>query len=65
MWTVVYVGQSREAADKLKALLEDAGILVRIRPVTGTSEGDANAFEILIPQTEKEEADKIIIGSQI
>ncbi len=63
MWTVIYMVQSVEDADNLKALLENAEILVKIRPVTKAAEGEANAYEILIPETEKEEAHKIIIGS--
>lgn len=63
MWTVIYMAQSREAADNLRILLEEAKILVKIRPVTKAAEGEANAFEILIPQTEKDEAHKVIIRS--
>lgn len=63
MWTVIYMLQSMEDAEKLKLLLEEANILVKIRPVTKAAEGEANAYEILIPETEKEEAHKIIIGS--
>lgn len=63
MWTVIYMVQAVEDADNLKSLLENAGILVKIRPVTKAAEGEANAYEILIPETEKEEAHKIIIGS--
>ena len=63
MWTVIYMLQSMEDAEKLKLLFEEANILVKIRPVTKAAEGEANAYEILIPETEKEEAHKIIIGS--
>ncbi len=63
MWTVIYMLQSVEDADNLKELLENADILVKIRPVTKAAEGEANAYEILIPETEKEEAHSIIIGS--
>ncbi len=63
MWTVIYMVQSMEDAEKLKMLLENENILVKIRPVTKAAEGEANAYEILIPETEKEEAHKIIIGS--
>ncbi len=63
MWTVIYMVQSPLAAENLKLLLEEAGILVRIRPVTKAAEGEANAYEILIPHTEKDEAHKVIIGS--
>ena len=63
MWTVIYMVQSMADAEKLKMLLENADILVKIRSVTKAAEGEANAYEILIPETEKEEAHKIIIGS--
>ncbi len=63
MWTVIYMVQSMEDADNLRLLLENAGVLVKIKPVTKAAEGEANAYEILIPETEKEEAHKIIIGS--
>ena len=63
MWTVIYMVQSMEEAEKLKELLENANVLVKIRPVTKAAEGEANAYEILIPETEKEEAHSIIIGS--
>lgn len=63
MWTVIYMAQSPEAAENISKLLQEAGILVKIRPVTKAAEGEANAFEILIPQTEKDEAHKVIIGS--
>ena len=63
MWTVIYMLQSMEDAEKLKLLLEEANILVKIRPVTKAAEGEANAYEILVPETEKEAAHKIIIGS--
>lgn len=63
MWTVIYMAQSKEAAENIRKLLQEAKILVRIRPVTKAAEGEANAFEILIPQTEKDEAHKVIIGS--
>ncbi|MBQ2940790.1 MAG: hypothetical protein IJD97_01000 [Clostridia bacterium] len=63
MWTVIYMVQSMEDADNLRMLLENANILVKIKPVTKAAEGEANAYEILIPETEKEEAHSIIIGS--
>lgn len=63
MWTVIYLGQSESDVNNIRALLESANILVKIRPVTKAAEGENNAYEILIPQTEKEEAHKIIIGS--
>ena len=33
MWTVVYMAQNKEMAEKLKSILEESGILVRINPI--------------------------------
>ena len=32
MWTVIYMAQSPEAAENIRKLLQEAKILVRIRP---------------------------------
>ena len=34
MWTVVYMAQNKDMAEKLKSILEEGGILVRINPVS-------------------------------
>lgn len=34
MWTVVYMAQNKEMAEKLKAILEAEGILVKLNPVS-------------------------------
>ncbi|MDP4132782.1 MAG: hypothetical protein Q8882_02075 [Bacillota bacterium] len=61
MWTVVYMAQNKEAAEALQKLLEASGVLVKVRPINKAPEGEANVYEILVPQSEVEEAHNIII----
>jgi len=56
MWTVVYMAQNKEMADKLHAALSENGVLVKIKAI-----GDDNCYEILVPAAEVEEAHNIII----
>jgi len=61
MWTVVYMAQSKEVADKLNSILSSEGILVKLRPVSKTQDSGDNYFEVLVPESEVEEAHNIII----
>jgi hypothetical protein len=61
MWTVVYMAQSTEITEKLKGLLEDESILVKVRPVSKNIENNDNYYEILVPESEVEEAHSVII----
>ena len=60
MWTVVYMAQNREMVTKLQQTLEKEGLLVKVRPVNKTSEND-DYYEVLVPESEVEEAHNIII----
>ncbi len=61
MWTVVYMAQSKEIATKLQELLTKEGILVKLRPVSKNHENNDNYFEVLVPESEVEEAHSVII----
>lgn len=61
MWTVVYIAKSKEIAENLRYLLEDAGLLVKVRPVNNNCEGECNCYDILVPESEVAVAHKIII----
>lgn len=61
MWTVVYIAQSKEIAVKLQDILTKEGLLVKIRPISKNSENDDNYYEVLVPESEVEEAHGIII----
>lgn len=60
MWTVVYITHSFAAAERVKLLLEQADILVKMRN-TAEDETQADTFEILVPDTEIQQAHGIII----
>ena len=55
MWTVVYMAQNKEMAEKLKSILEESGILVRINPINRKEKVD-DYFEVSVPEAEVEEA---------
>ena len=61
MWTVVYMAQSKEIACKLQQLLSDEGILVKLRPISKNHENNDNYYEVLVPESEVEEAHSVII----
>lgn len=63
MWTVIYMAQIRERAEKLRELLENKGIIVKIR-CSGCCNKDANGcFELLVPSAEFNEAQDIMFES--
>ncbi|MDP4180562.1 MAG: hypothetical protein Q8942_05655 [Bacillota bacterium] len=61
MWTVVYMAQSKDIANKLQELLTVDGILVKVRPISKNHESSDNYFEVLVPEAEVEEAHSVII----
>lgn len=63
MWTVVYVAPNRPIAEMLKDLLEGAGILSMLRPLGVPQFGDSASVEILVSESEVEEANEIIAAS--
>ncbi len=61
MWTVVYISQNEDVAKEIKHLLENSQILVMMRSVG--EEEEQKSFEILVPETEVEQAHTIIINN--
>ncbi len=61
MWTVVYMAQNKDIAITLEELLLANGILVKIRAIAKNSEKNDNYYEVLVPQSEVEEAHSVII----
>lgn len=62
MWVVIYLAKGKSVVTELRRLLEDNGILVMIRRKTNEADENEAFFEILVPQTEVEAAQDIIIG---
>lgn len=57
MWVVVYIAQDQEACVRTTSVLENEGILVRSRPVSA----DGVEFEILVPESEADEAHRVLL----
>jgi len=64
MWTVVYIAPNRSAAEMYKNILLDEGLLVQLRPIGAPNQGDNASVEILVPESEAEEAHEIIIDAR-
>lgn len=66
MWIVVYLTQSKIDADKIGKLIEDEGIIVKIRCVNNSQDDEENsAYEILVTDSDVAQAHNIIIDAQI
>lgn len=62
MWMVVFVAQSLEIAEKIKELIMSSGLLVKVRAIGGSSDEKYGCYEILVPESELDEAHSIIIN---
>lgn len=60
MWTVVYIAPSLKEAEKIKKLLTTEGFLVKLRTIGLSQANEACSVEILVPESEVDEALEII-----
>lgn len=60
MWTVVYIAPNRATAEMLKNYLSNEGLLVMLRSVGVPHLGDSGSVEIMVPESEVEEAHEIL-----
>ncbi len=63
MWTVVYIAPSRSVAESLKNVLSNEGLLVMLRAIGLPHMGESGAVEILVPESEVDEAMEILNSS--
>lgn len=63
MWTVVYIAPNRATGEMIKELLENEGLLGMLRPVGVPHMGDSASVEVLVPESEVEEAHEFIASS--
>lgn len=63
MWTVVYIAPNLDRAEKLKEVLITEGLLASLRPVGSPHPEKGGAVEILVPETEAEEAHEILTST--
>lgn len=60
MWTVIYIATNRAQAEKLKDLLCAEGILANTRATGVAALNGDGAYEILVLESEANEANEII-----
>ncbi|GAB6180285.1 hypothetical protein JCM14036_16040 [Desulfotomaculum defluvii] len=60
MWTVVYIAPNRKQAEKLQQALLREGLLVKLRNIGLPSGNDNGSVEVLVPESELDEALEII-----
>ena len=65
MWTVVYMAQNKHDADCIGKMLEDKGLLTKLRAMGHNDTQDEMCYEILVPESEVNEAHEIIIENNI
>jgi len=60
VWTVVYIAPNKREADRLKMILAAEGFLVKLRIIGLPQANDSSSVEILVPESEVDEAMEII-----
>lgn len=65
MWTVVFVSQDRNKVDKLVKVLNDNSVMTMIKSTCEDDFEVSVTYEILVPCTELETAQDIIVDIEI
>ena len=60
MWTVIYIAANRAQAEKMKDILIEEGILANTRATGAALAAGDGAYEILVLESEANEANEII-----
>lgn len=61
MWIVVQIVPNQATAEMLQNILSTEGFLVKIRPLGVPHMGAARQFELLVPESEAQEAQEILM----
>lgn len=62
MWTVIYIAPTKTIAERYQQALAEEGILVQLRAVGAAQQLNTTTTEILVPESEAEEAHEILTG---
>lgn len=65
MWTVVYIASNRSQAEMLRNILDSEGILANIRPAGVVSALGDGMYEILVLESEADEANAILCQNAV
>ncbi len=60
MWKVVYITPNMAIAEQIKTLLTNEGLLVMLRSAGVPHLGDSGPVEVMVPESEAEEASLIL-----
>lgn len=63
MWTVVYIASNMMRAECLKEKLISEGMMVTLRSVGMSRAGSGGSVEIMVPESEAEEANEILASA--
>ena len=61
MWIVIHITKSKDAAKEVENALASEGILVKIKGVYKQKNENDNYYEILVLESEAEEAKEILV----
>lgn len=61
MWTVIYMAKSAEVSKTLKELLTREGLVVKVRAFEKAKHGTLGSYEVMVPESEVDDAHRIII----
>ncbi len=60
MWTVVFIAPTESKAELIAAKLSEEGMMVKVRSLKGSANQEFSSAEILVPESEAEEALELI-----
>lgn len=63
MWTIVYIAANKAMAEMMKEMLEKEGMLVMLRPVGVPHMGNSANVEVLVPESEAEDAQELLTAA--
>ncbi|NLI60057.1 MAG: hypothetical protein GX375_01335 [Clostridiales bacterium] len=61
MWIVIYMAHNKAISEAIENLLREEDILFHMKPVYQNVTPEENCYEVLVPQSEAEEAHDILI----
>lgn len=64
MWTVIYIATDKVTASKVENIIKNEGFLVKLREVM-KSKRHGSCIEILVPESEAREAQKVILEQNL
>ncbi|MGI6485137.1 MAG: hypothetical protein GX759_07000 [Thermoanaerobacterales bacterium] len=64
MWTVIYMATDKKTAAKVENAIKSEGFLVKMREIM-KSKRHGSCIEILVPESEAQEAQRVILEQNL